>query len=41
MKWWPNEFGLPPDIKDFDDGNRLRDSFVRAKDLVDEQGFGV
>ena len=41
IEWWPDEFGLPPDMNDFSDADRLRAKFTGAKDLVDELGYGV
>jgi lysyl-tRNA synthetase class 2 len=41
IRWWPQEFGPPPTMDEFDDPKRLSETFMRAKDLVDDLGYGV
>ncbi|HEY5381500.1 MAG TPA: lysine--tRNA ligase [Acidobacteriaceae bacterium] len=39
--WWPEEFGPPPTMEEFDDPIQFRETLKRAKDLVDDLGYGI
>jgi lysyl-tRNA synthetase class 2 len=41
IEWWPEEFGPSPTLEDFDDPVQFRETLTRAKDRVDDLGYGI
>ena len=41
IKRWPEEFGTAPTLKDFDNPVQFRKTLTKAKDLVDDLGYGI